>query len=45
MNTSNPNLSQFLDTSALAPLNTDTNCFKNSKKSKLHQSFADKFQT
>ena len=29
--TSNPLLSQFLDTSALSPLNIDPNCFQNSK--------------
>ena len=27
----NPILSQFLDTFALSPLNTDPTCFKNSK--------------
>ena len=31
MTTSSPNLSQFLDTFALSPLNTDPTCFKNSK--------------
>ena len=31
MTTSNPILSQFLDTFALSPLNIDPNCFKNSK--------------
>ena len=31
MTTINPNLSQFLDTSALLPLSTNTTCFKNSK--------------
>ena len=31
MTTSNPILSQFLDTFALSPLNNDPTCFKNSK--------------
>ena len=31
MTTSNPILSQFLDTFALSPLNIDPTCFKNSK--------------
>ena len=31
MKTSNPNLSQFLDTFALLPLNIDQTCFKKSK--------------
>ena len=45
MTTSNPMMSQFLNTIALSPVNVDPVCFENSKKSNLYRSFAYKFQT
>ena len=32
MTTGNPSLSQFVDSFALSPLNTDPTCFRNAKK-------------
>ena len=44
MNTSNPILSQFLDTCTFS-IKYRSSLFSDFKKSRLHQSFADKFQT